>query len=201
MTVAKTKVERGEAARDERPKGFYLPPKLAGSRAWQALSVYAHRIFGVMYSIRARKWREPDAAVFELNYGELANKDKYAIDKNWIGPAERELEAAGIIERVRKGYGGPINCRSGNLFRFTYLDDGHHAFEEERSVKEWKQIFAKARADKDTAHIHPRKQTATPSGLKRNSSVGDSRTRPPLVASGIPGQDPPFSVRDSRTLT
>jgi hypothetical protein len=159
----KTAAEGDEAVREQpRPTGkwVYFPANLAGSNAWQALSHTAHRLFGFMSAISARTWKRNNGGVFELNYSEIRNST--TIGKDWIAPALRELERAGIIERVRKGYGGPAKDRSGSLFRFTYLDDGRLAFEEERSIKEWKDIFAAVRADKDTAHSHHKKQKVTP---------------------------------------
>ena len=158
----KTAAEGDEAVREQpRPKGKwgYFPANLAGSNAWQALSQNAYSIFGLMTAISARTWKRNNGGVFELNYSEIRNSTK--IGKDWIAPALRELERADIIERVRKGYGGPAKDRSGSLFRFTYLDDGPLAFEEERSIKEWKDIFAAVRADKDTAHSHHKKQKVT----------------------------------------
>jgi hypothetical protein len=169
----------------DKPKGVYFPFKLAGSNCWQALSHTAHRLFGIMYAIRARS-----AEVFELNYGEIR---KSKIAKNWIAQALRELEAAGVIARVRKGYGGPINARSGSLFRLAYLEPGPHAFEEQRPIEEWKKIFAAAREAKDTGHSHPRKRSKnflsplqgdkTPPG-----GVPFKGTRPPLPQSPSRGR-------------
>ena len=203
----KTVAEGDEAFREQqRPKGKwgYFPANLAGSNAWQALSHTAHRLFGLMSAISARTWKRNNGGVFELNYGEIRNST--TIGKDWIAPALRELERAGIIARVRKGYGGPAKDRSGSLFRFAYLDDGPLAFEEEHSFEEWQNIFAVARADKDTAHIHRQKQKIiplrTPSKKKLFSPRHTDEVCPrhtDAVGGGLSashGQDPPsFSPR------
>jgi hypothetical protein len=50
-----------------------------------------------------------------------ADFERSGIHKDAVAPALRELEALGIIETTRKGYGGAAELRVPSLYRLTYV--------------------------------------------------------------------------------
>jgi hypothetical protein len=118
-----------------------FPASLASSNAWVALSPAALQIFGVVCAIHAKTWKPNSDGRFDLSYAEISASTAVK-DRDRIGPALRELVAAGIIERLLKGYGGPARSRSASQYRVTFLGSGPHVFEVGRTVEEWRRCFA-----------------------------------------------------------
>ena len=111
---------------------FRMPLSVVGSNAWLALSHTAHKLFGIMCAEHLKQWKGV-AVGFDLSYDRIEAK---GIDRDAIGPAQRELEAVGFISIIRKGYGGPCaKARAESHYQLAFFGDGPHTFEEVRTVK------------------------------------------------------------------
>jgi hypothetical protein len=174
-----------------------LPAALSGSTAWQALSHTALRIFGLMCATHINSWRPEGDGRFDLSYATIASA---GVTLDAIPPALCELEVAGIAKRGLKGYGGPIANRSSSQYHLTFLGTGPHAFEEERSIADWKRIFPEARGSKYTGRARREKHNSklgrsgqkkllTPSGTGTTTPSGTGKT--PCVHPVRDGIDPP----------
>lgn len=84
----------------------------------------------------------------------FADFELWGIPADLIAPALRELEALGLIERTRKGYGGPEGERAPSHYRLTYLravdaaradGTGTHCYMKIKTMKEAKAKAAAAR--------------------------------------------------------
>jgi hypothetical protein len=132
-----------------------LPASLFASTAWEALSPTSMKLFGFMVAADAKEQRDDGRFAFTHAYFV-----KRGIGHNNIASALRELECAGIIKRVLKGFGGPdARNRSASFYRLmTYKADGPQAFLEPLTRDEWIERLTKAKAAKDMSHDRNDKQ-------------------------------------------
>jgi DNA-binding PadR family transcriptional regulator len=152
-----------------------VPASLFESKAWEALSPTAMRIFGFMVGADSHVY--DGGGHIGFSYDDFA---KRGVDRHAIAPALRELEEAGIIKRVWKGHGGEkAKASSVSFYRLTtYASDGPQAFLEPLTREEWLTRLAKARATKDLHHAHNGKRKTKMNGIwkERNEPVGVNHT-------------------------
>jgi len=94
--------------------------------------------------------------------------EAYGIHRHSIGPALRELEALGFIERTRKGAGGNAGYRCSNQFRLTFRPcglapgDGTHEWRRVQTLDEANAIAEGARAEYEPSQRPRRAQPRFP---------------------------------------
>jgi hypothetical protein len=125
------------------------PDALIYSDAFFALSPTAKNIYWLACRKHMKSWTaQKKMVIFGLSKSEVV---RLGISHNHVAPALRELQAAGLIVLIRKGYGGD-KAKKGAVsqYRLAFLDEGRrHAFEQDHTVEEWKEIFTKARECKE----------------------------------------------------
>ena len=119
-----------------------------------------------------------------------ANLVQWGIRRDSIAGAIRALEALGLIEITRRGYGGAAEVRVPSLYRLTYLpawnagradSTGSHEYQHIKTVEEAEEIATKARRAADPRNTARAKiQNATPqivqnSPPKMGGETQDSR--------------------------
>jgi DNA-binding PadR family transcriptional regulator len=145
-----------------------VPASLFESKAWEALSLTALRIFGFMVGADSHV-RDGDGRI-GFSYDDFVER---GVHRHAVGPALRELEEAGVISRVWKGHGGEkARSSSVSFYRLTtYAADGPQAFLEKLTREEWVTRLAKARAAKDLHHAHNGKQKNKMNGVRKERNV------------------------------
>jgi hypothetical protein len=122
-----------------------IPDTLYGSDVLMALSPTAYKIFWLACRKHQSFWSaKKKMVIFGLSKSEIVS---LGIGHNHIAAALRELQAAGLVVLIQKGYGGD-KARKGSVsqYRLAFLDEGRkHVFAEPHTVDEWKEILAKAR--------------------------------------------------------
>ena len=134
----------GEGRRCGAMSLLQIPDTLYDSNVLMALSPTAHKLFWLACRKHQKFWTDKKKfVIFGLSKAEIIS---LGIGHNQIAPSLRELQAAGLIVLVQAGYGG-AGIREGvvSQYRVAFLDVGRHAFDQERTIDEWKEIFAKAR--------------------------------------------------------
>lgn len=166
-----------------------VPSSFFESKAWEALSPTAMRIFGFMAEADANVHSGDGRVGF--SYDDLV---KRGVHRHAIAPALRELEEVGASKRVWKGHGGEnAAARSVSFYRLTtYASDGPQAFLEPLTRKEWLTRLAAARAAKDLHHVHNLKPKSKMNGVRKErkssvtlndtGSVTLNDTRPPSLS-------------------
>jgi hypothetical protein len=161
--------------RDRMVEGRFtpLPASLFTSTAWEALSPTAMKLFGLMVAADANEQR--DDGRFPFTHADFI---KRGIGHNNIGPALRELECAGIIKRVLKGFGGPdAKNRSASFYRLTtYKADGPQAFLEALPREEWIARLTMAKAAKDMSHDRNDKPKARRDDVRKERIFSDPKS-------------------------
>jgi hypothetical protein len=145
-----------------------IPASLFSSKAWEALSPTALRLFGFMAGADASVHSGDGRVGF--SYDDFVER---GIGHNNIGPALRELVEAGIISRVWKGHGGEkARASSVSFYRLTtYAADGPQAFLKPLTRAEWMTRLAKARAAKDLHHAHNGKKKYKMNVVRKERNV------------------------------
>jgi hypothetical protein len=168
------------------------PDALLDSNVFFALSPTAKNILWLACRKHMKFWTAKKAMViFGLGKREIMD---LGIGHNHIAPALRELQAAGLVVLIQKGYGGDkIKKGLVSQYRLAFLDEGRsHAFAEHHTVDEWKEILSKARESKGNprapkqgppqapkqGHVSP------PTGTLRGGNLRP-RSRDPYISTAI----------------
>jgi hypothetical protein len=76
-----------------------------------------------------------------------ADFGRCGIHKDAVAPALRELEALGLIETTRKGYGGAAEVRAPSLYRLTYITAWNAGRADETGTHEYLKFKNREQAD------------------------------------------------------
>jgi hypothetical protein len=93
------------------------PRQLIDSPVLWVLSLAAHRAL-IRIELEHMAHGGSENGKLPVTYKDL---ERCGIHPNAIAPALRELEALGIIETTRRGYGGAAEVREPSLYRLTYV--------------------------------------------------------------------------------
>jgi hypothetical protein len=117
-----------------------------------------------------------------------ADFERSGIHKDAVAPALRELEALGIIETTRKGYGGAAELRVPSLYRLTYVTAWNAGRTDETGTHEYlkfknrKQADTAAKVARMAAHARNSERSK-----KYSATPGKRRFLPPQ--NGVRTQD------------
>jgi hypothetical protein len=164
------------------------PRQMIESPAWRALSLAARKALDRI-ELEHMSHGGAENGKLPVTYLDFENA---GVRRHSVAPAIRELAALGVIEIMRKGYGGAAEVRAPSLYRLTYLAaqdagykdaTGSHDYLKIKTDEEAEKIAAIARRAADPRNVERGKiHLATSQNVQitpHEKGGGKPNSRPP----------------------